>query len=109
MKLKSTSLIFILLVNFIFAYSLTTPRRIESFEWGIAWINAPFANGLYSDRGYDLAVATGVTLEHRQFLWGDIEKEKERFEWFVLDHWIASLKFRKMQVSIAIGPINTLE
>ncbi len=103
-KMRTRLLIIILLVS-IFPVN----AKSNSFNWGITWINSPNADGIESDQGYELARATGITLEHRQYLWGDIEKSRGKYNWFILDHWINSLKPRDMKVSISIGPINTLD
>ncbi len=102
-------LVLILVANFSGAYVLSTTSTSGDFEWAVAWINSPDANGLYSDRGYDVASSIGATLEHRQYLWGNVELTEGVYNWLVLDHWIASLRYRGMRVSISIGPINTLD
>ncbi len=103
----------VLILNFFISYyavgNIAFRETPKEFDWAIAWINSPYANGIYSDKGYDLAESSGVTLEHRQYLWGDIEVDHKKYTWTVLDHWIASLRFRKMDVSISVGPINTLD
>lgn len=93
-------LLFYLLL--IFTGSVTSQPLI-----GFCWVSAPLSDMALFEEGFAAASAMGCEIEHRQYNWDEIEKDKTTYDWTAVNQWYTTCVRYEIVPSIALCPLNS--
>ncbi len=74
---------------------------------GFCWVSPPLSDSTLFDEGFSVAHHLGCQIEHRQYNWNQIEKEKNEYDWSMVDQWYNACSKNDIVPSLAVCPLNS--
>lgn len=97
--------LFIYLVATVFLFS-----PVYSADYplvGFCWVSNPLSDLTALDEGFAVAHYLGCQMEHRQYNWNEIEKDKNQYTWNTVDQWYTTCIKYNIVPSLAVCPLNS--
>jgi len=74
---------------------------------GFCWVSAPLSDLTLFEEGFYTAHHLGCQIEHRQFNWNDIERDRGVYNWSNVDQWYNTCLKYGIVPSLAVCPVNS--
>lgn len=74
---------------------------------GFCWVSPPLSDMTLFEDGFLMAHHLGCEIEHRQYNWNEIEREKNVYSWNALDQWYNTCLKHDIIPSLAVCPVNS--
>ncbi len=74
---------------------------------GFCWVSSPLSDSTLFEEGFAAASHLGCQIEHRQYNWDQIEKDKAVYDWYIIDQWYTACIKYDIVPSLAICPLNS--
>ncbi len=74
---------------------------------GFCWVSNPLSDLTAFDNGFAVAHYLGCQIEHRQYNWNQIEKDKDQYTWNTVDQWYTACIKYNIVPSLAVCPVNS--
>lgn len=103
-------LVCIFIFAFSFALTLTSPlleSRTSHPLVGFCWASTPLSDLTLFEEGIVTAHHLGCEIEHRQYNWNQIEKDKGVYNWNDIDNWYHTCLKYEIVPSLAVCPVNS--
>lgn len=74
---------------------------------GFCWVSNPLSDSTLFEEGFRTAHYLGCQIEHRQYNWNEMEKEKGVYNLNMVDQWYTACTTYNIIPSLAVCPLNS--